>query len=93
MHSDTFSATAAYRLDGFSLNGGYQYSGTRSLTPEFLAGELPQKSDSGANSFFFGVGHNLPWHGSFSASATRVDLNTNFDDTTYSDQYNTTWTR
>jgi hypothetical protein len=90
LHSDTFSVTSAYRIAGFSLDGGYQYSGSRSLTPEFLAGELPQQSDSGANSFFFGVGHNLPWHGSISASAMRLDLHTTFNAPTYSDRYDTT---
>ena len=70
LHSDTFSATTAYQIAGFNLNGGYQYAGSKIMTPEFLTGELPQQSNSGANSFFLGVGHNLPWNGSFSAAAT-----------------------
>jgi hypothetical protein len=90
LHSDTFSATSAYQIGGFKLNGGYEYAGNSTVTPEFLAGELPQQSDSGASSFFFGVGHNLPWHGSFTATATRLDITTNFGDTTSADNYNST---
>ena len=61
----------------------------RPLTPQFLTGEPPQQSNSGANSFFFGVGHNLPWNGSISAAATRFDISTDFGDTTSTDNYNT----
>jgi hypothetical protein len=89
LHDDTFSATSAYRIAGFNLNGGYQHTGTQSVIPEFLAGESSQQSNSGANSFFFGVGHNLPWNGSISAGATRLDIRSNFGDTTYTDKYNT----
>ena len=89
LHSDTFSVTSAYQVAGFSLNGGYQYSDSKTLTPEFLTGEPPQRANSGANSFSFGVGHNLPWNGSISAAATRLDISTDFGDTTFSDRYNT----
>ena len=89
LHADTFSATSAYHLAGFNLNGGYQYTGTKSVTPEFLGNELTEQDNTGANSFFFGVGHNLPWNGSFSAGATRLDINSNYGDTTSSDKYNT----
>ena len=89
LHADTFSVTSAYKVAGFNLNGGYQYSGSQTLTPEFLTGEPAQQGNSVANSFSFGVSHNLPWNGSISAAATRLDLNTNFGDTTSSDRYNT----
>jgi hypothetical protein len=89
VHSDTFSVTSAYRIAGFSLNGGYQYSGNKAVTPEFLAGESSQQTNTGANSFFFGVGHNLPWQGSISASAARYDISTQFGDPSSSDEYNT----
>ena len=90
LHSDMFSVTSGYRVAGFNLNGGYQYTGSQTLTPEFLTGEPAQNSNSGGNSFFFGVGHNLPWNGSISAAATRLDLSTDLGDTTSSDRYNTT---
>jgi hypothetical protein len=89
MHDDTFSATTAYRIDGFKLNGGYQYSGISSLTPELIAGELPQQSHTGTNSLFLGMGHDLPWHGNIFASADRLDIHSNFGDTSSTDKYDT----
>jgi hypothetical protein len=89
LHLDTFSATSAYRIAGFNLNGGYQHIGTQSVTPEFLSGESSQQSNSGTNSFFLGVGHNLPWHGSISAGATHLKIDTTYGDTASTDHYNT----
>jgi hypothetical protein len=89
LHYDTFSATSAYRIAGFNLNGGYQYTGSQTVTPEFLSGEPPEHSNSGANSFFMGVGHNLPWNGSISAGATHLKINTNIGDTAPTDNYDT----
>jgi len=90
LHADTFSATTAYQIAGFNLNGGYQYAGNKIETPEFLTGELPEQSDSGVNTFSFGVGHNMPWNGSFSAGATHTHIHTNLGDTTSSDNFDTT---
>jgi hypothetical protein len=81
LHFDTFSATSAYQIAGFNLNGGYQHSGTHSITPEFLTGESALPSSTDANSFFLGVGHGLPWNGGFSGTATHMKLNTGYGDT------------
>jgi hypothetical protein len=89
LHSDTFSVTSTYQVAGFNLDGGYQRSGSQTLTPEFLTGEPPQQANLGANAFSFGVGRNLPGNGSISVAATRLDLNTDLGDTTSSDKYNT----
>lgn len=89
MHDDSFSATTTYRIDGFKLNGGYQYSGIKSLTPELVVSELPQQSNSGTNTFFLGVGHNLPGRGNFFASASRLDIHSTYGDTTSTEKYNT----
>ena len=89
VHADTFALSSAYRIAGFSLNGGYQHSGDSAVTPEFLAGESTQQNNSVANTFFFGVGHNLPWNGSISASAARYDISTQLGDPNSSDKYNT----
>ena len=89
LHSNTFSVTSAYKIAGFNLNGGYQHSDSNTLTPEFLTGQLPERTDTGANSFSFGIGHNLPWNGSFSAEASRLDLATNLGDTGAIDRFNT----
>lgn len=89
LHSDMFSVTSVYQIAGFHLNGGYQYTALQTLTPEFLADEPSQRTNSGANSFSFGVSHNLPWHGSISAAATRLDLSTDLGDPSASENYNT----
>jgi hypothetical protein len=89
LHDDTFSAMTSYQIAGFKLNGGYQYMGSKGATPEFLSGEEEEQSNSGSNSFFFGVGHDLPWHGNFVASATRFDISTDLVDPNFSDGYKT----
>lgn len=89
LHSDTFSVSSAYKVAGFNLNGGYQYNGSKTLTPEFLAGQPAELANTGANSLFFGVGHNLPLNGSFSAAVTRLDLGTNLSDIDSTEHYNT----
>jgi hypothetical protein len=87
-HGDLFSVRSAYKVAGFNLNGGYQYTGTNILTPEFLTSESSLKSDTVTNSFFFGVGHHLPWNGSISASANRLDLTANYGESGSTDNYN-----
>ncbi len=89
LHSLLFSATSTYQIAGFNLNGGYQYAGNKTFTPEFLVGEVAGESDTATNSFFFGIGHVLPAHGSFSASANHVDLNSDFGESASGDNYNT----
>ncbi|HXX24303.1 MAG TPA: hypothetical protein VEO19_14235 [Terriglobia bacterium] len=74
VHEDTFSANSAYKIAGFSLNGGYQHVGAQAFTPEFLAGETSQQNNTGSNAFTAGIGHTLPWHGGFSASASHMNL-------------------
>jgi hypothetical protein len=89
LHADTFSATSAYRIAGFNLNGGYQHTGTQTVMPEFLSDEPQEQLNSGANSFFVGVGHNLPWNGSISAGATHLKISTNYGETTSTGNYST----
>lgn len=74
VHSNTFNASSTYNIEGFNLSGGYQHTGLNSLTPDFLDNLQSQAADSGSNSFSFGVGHNLPLHGSFAAGASRSSL-------------------
>jgi hypothetical protein len=59
------------------------------VIPAFLAGESSQQSNSGANSFFLGVGHDLPWNGSISAGATHLKIGTTYGDSDSTDHYNT----
>jgi len=90
LHADTFSLTTTYKIAGFNLDGGYQHAGTQNLTPEFFTVQERAYADTGANSLFFGVGHNLPWHGSFSAAATHLQIGTDLGDATYQNHYDTT---
>lgn len=81
-HTNTFTASSSYRVAGFNLNGGYQYTSSNSITPEFLTGDIAsEQSSNSANTFSFGVGHDLPLHGSFSAGASRSTLDSNFYET------------
>jgi hypothetical protein len=89
LHSETFSALSTYKIAGWNLNGGYQYNDSHTVTPEFLTGQAAENTTAGANSFSFGAGHNLPWHGSFTAAATRLDIGTNLGDTSLYSDYNT----
>ena len=59
-----------YRFDGFTLNGSYRDTMTDSQVPEILGSEA-QSLDSDTSTFSFGLGHALPFHGSFSAGASR----------------------
>jgi len=90
LHANTFSVTTAYKIAGFNLDGGYQHAGTQNLTPEFFTDHEQEHADTGANSFAFGVGHDLPWHGSFSAAATHLAIATDLGDSAAGDRYNTT---
>lgn len=73
-HSKMAGVNVSDTLAGFSLNGGYHHSTAQAMIPEFLAGEGPQTSDTSANVFDFNVGHKLPLHGAFSATANRSDI-------------------
>ncbi len=89
LHSDLFSVRSGYEVAGFTLNGGYQHSALQTLTPEFLTGEPAQNSNSGVDSFSFGVGHKLPWNGSISAAASHINISTDVGDTTSGESYST----
>lgn len=89
VRSKSFRVTSAYRIAGFRLNGGDQYTALQSTTPEVLTGEGVSHSNSGTNSLFFDVSHNLPLKGSFSASANHLDLSTNYGETGAMEKYNT----
>ena len=82
-HHDAFSAMSSYRIAGFSLSGGYQYTGSNSSTPQFLSGEAAQQENSHDNSLSFGVGHALPLSGEFSAGVSRSALSANSEGSTY----------
>ncbi len=87
-HTRTFGTQVTDTLAGFNLSGGYQYNKVHAVTPEFLAGEGPTTSDSSGNSVNLGVGHALPFRGSFSTSVNRSEFNS--QDNSGGDSFNGT---
>jgi hypothetical protein len=83
-----FNTTASYRVQGFNLNGAYTHSANHSKYPIFITNQ-EQTSDNHSNSFSFGAGHALPWHGGFSASFNRSNFDSEFSDVNYSGTVNT----
>lgn len=82
-HHDSFSAMAAYQVAGFFLNGGYVYTGSNSLTPQFLTGESAQKTNTSDNTFSFSATHKLPWNGAVAGGVTRSTISSNSEGDTY----------
>jgi len=70
----SFVANTSYSLAGFSFTGSYHYSATQSQLPQLYSDQPAETSSSNTNSYSFGLGHALPFHGTFSAGGTRSDL-------------------
>jgi hypothetical protein len=70
-------AQSTYRVAGFSLNGNFRDSTAQSEVPEILGGAA-ETTDSETRSFSFGIGHRLPFNGSFSASANRSEISAGY---------------
>ena len=83
-----FNANAHYRLNGFNLNGAYTRSVNHSIYPIVLTNE-EQTSDNHTNSYALGVGHDLPWHGSFSGTYNRSTFSSDFSQINYTGTVNT----
>jgi hypothetical protein len=73
---DTVSLTSSYKVAGFFLGGGFQHSGSNSLTPEVLVAAASDQSNSTTNTLSFNAAHALPWHGGASAGVTRSTVDT-----------------
>ncbi len=82
-HHDGFTAMAAYDIKGFFLSGGYQYTGSRALTPQFLTGEPAQQTNTTDNSLSFTVSHKLPWNGAIAGAVSKSDISTDTSGDTY----------
>lgn len=89
----SFVTNASYSLAGFHFNGSYHYSTVQSLLPELFSDQQqPEKSNSDTNSYSFGLGHALPFHGTFSAGATRSDLDYASSEGSYNGTLDTAYT-
>lgn len=70
----SIGAQTNYSILGFTFNGGYRYTITDSTTPQIVGSSEEASFESSTGSYSFGVGHSLPFHGSFSAGASRSDI-------------------
>jgi hypothetical protein len=82
-HINAFGVGVSHRLEGFVLNGGYQYTSINAEFPGLLVGSSVDKLDSTNSSFNFGADHRLPLNGSFSAGFSRSDLNSDYNGGSY----------
>ncbi|MGC9944997.1 MAG: hypothetical protein ABSF64_01255 [Bryobacteraceae bacterium] len=88
----SFVATSSYTLLGFNFNGSYHYSTTQSQFPQLFSDQQAEKSGSDTTSYSFGLGHALPFHGTFSAGATRSDLDYTSTEGNYNGTLDTAYT-
>ncbi len=77
----SLNANSMYRVDGWVLNGGYLRSSSHSEFPQFFGNQDLEKSNADGSSFSAGVGHALPWDGSFTANYNRSNFYSSFGDT------------
>lgn len=69
------TANSTYQLLGFNLNAAYHYTTTHLEVPQLFSGDQEAStSNSSGDSFSVGIGHRLPFNGSFSASASRSEI-------------------
>ncbi|HYW37647.1 MAG TPA: hypothetical protein VE957_06000 [Terriglobales bacterium] len=73
-----FNLHSSYQISGFRLTGYYTHNSLDSKYPEFLAGEQEQVQDTSGHDFGFGAQHNLPMHGSFSATYNRASASSDY---------------
>lgn len=76
------NASVSDTIAGFNLNGSYHYLDSMVSLPEIL-GQQAENSSSISNTFSLGVGHSLPFNGTFSAQASRSDFNTDYNGGSY----------
>jgi hypothetical protein len=75
---DSFFLSSSYKLNGFNLSGGFTHSTSDALLPGILVGGHEATSQSDSTGYTFGVGHALPWNGSWSTYFNRTDLSSNY---------------
>lgn len=73
-----FNANSSYNLAGFLLTGGFHYLDNHTELPEIIGETTESTSHSEDYTYNFGIGHPLPFNGSFSAAASRSDVNADY---------------
>jgi len=77
------SLRSNYRAAGFDLTAGYMLGRSHSEIPLVTGDQSVQAVHSDNNSFLFSASHRLPMEGSFGASFTRSDINTDYFGSSY----------
>jgi hypothetical protein len=77
-NSRSFGLRSGYMLAGFNLSAYFQNGTSHSDIPQVLQGSAAETSSSNNNAFGFTVGHQLPFHGGFSAQYNRSDVDSNY---------------
>jgi hypothetical protein len=74
-----FSLRSSYTIAGFGLNADYNHITLKSTTPEILAGQQEFISNSDSDGYGFSASHALPLRGAFSAYASRLNYNNDYE--------------
>lgn len=67
-----------YRVAGFGLGAGFSKGASNALIPGIFVGGKEASAVSDSTNYNASVSHALPWHGSFSSSFNRSDLNSDY---------------
>jgi hypothetical protein len=73
-----FNASINEMIAGFTLTGGFHWLENSVELPDILGTQQAEKSSSESTSYSFGLGHKLPFNGSFSGSVNRSDFNSDY---------------
>jgi hypothetical protein len=79
-----FNASINEMIAGFTLTGGFHWLQNSVELPDILGTQQAEKSNSDSTSYSFGVGHKLPFNGSFSGAVNRSDFNSDYTGGHYS---------
>jgi len=79
-----FNANTTYVIWGFTLSAGFHWLDNHLLLPEVIGADTVASSRANNKSYTAGLGHKLFWRGSFSASASRSDVDSTFTGGNYS---------
>lgn len=73
-----FYVGSNYSIAGFNMGASFADGSSQALIPGVLVDGNETTANSDSKSFTASVGHTLPWHGSFSTSFNRTDLNSDY---------------
>jgi hypothetical protein len=89
--SKSFGIRSSYVLRGFNLSTYYSSGDSHSDIPQVLQNSTqPETSTSSNSGYGFALGHQLPFHGGFSGTFNKSDVNSDFDGYSYSGTIDTT---